>query len=123
MATEGILTDAQEKEIVRGIVALSGLKNIKKAVLKLVLNYGISYLDNKLVEDKLSDEVKEKISAILAYIDSSDSASLADYVNKNVDIPGLDEEDEEKIISVLSEILIKYYKKLDESLSSDDTEE
>lgn len=107
----GFLTGEQEKWLIKFLIALFNFKGLKKWAAKLILPTVVSYLDDQIVENKVSAETQEIIENIIAYGIAGDNEGLTTYINEKIDLPELDEEDENDIISPIVKIGLKYIKK------------
>lgn len=94
---KGVLTTVQEKWLRRFVDNLIKLNRTLELVDGLVIGTIIGWFDNHLIENKLSDETKEKVINIINLGIARDLTGLAEYCNKVIDIPKV-EEDAEAVI-------------------------
>ena len=116
---QGILTNDQEKKLSELLDSAIKLSGILEMVDGYVFKAIITMFDNKVV-DKLKEEVKVKLSALVQAILDKDidlaETTATDLMNELINIPGLDEESEglvfKGIIEMLVGILLKEVEKL-----------
>jgi hypothetical protein len=109
MVNKGVLTVEQEKklsELIDNAVKLKGLAELLDGyIAKAVL----TFIDDKYA-DQLKEDVKVQLSALIDAVINNDiplaETLAADVVNKLVDLPGLEEEDEGLIFKGVIEFIV-----------------
>lgn len=107
---KGILTSEQEKQLA---VIVDEALDLKNKLLELIDGFVfkalISTLDNKVL-DKIREDIKSQLAELVDAILEEDlslaEAICAQIINKLVDVPALEEADEELIFKGAIELII-----------------
>jgi hypothetical protein len=109
-----MLTDKQIKIIVDKINEKIDIPKIGEKFEGILIKFIVKQID-KLLEDKLPQELYETITNISDGIDDSEleiiKTNLTNFVNKHINLPLLDEEQEEKVIILVVDILVNAMRK------------